>query len=180
MIAVPPDVIASQMPETNLRAESGADPAGSHVLLDCAPPQPPADFNFARDVLHVQAARAPAALAVLGIAADGTVSRWTYARIAEASARLAGAMSASGLVAGDRVIVFMARTPLWQVAMSACLHLGLIPVPCVTQISASELAYRIAQCGARGALASAELVSRFGASQADLVDADRKLTSYIG
>lgn len=161
-------MIAPPMHESNPGALPGAPADAGRRLVEASAPQPPSDYNFARDVLHVRAVKSPDALAVLGIAADGSLSRWTYARMAEASARLAAAMQAAGLVAGDRVIMFMARTPLWQVGMSACLHLGLIPVPCVTQISESELAYRVTQCGARGALASTELVRRFANAGAGL------------
>jgi acyl-coenzyme A synthetase/AMP-(fatty) acid ligase len=89
------------------------------------------------------------------------VDTWTYGRMAEAVGRVAAALAERGIVRGDRVLIFMSRTPSWHVAMAACLHLGAIPVPCVTQISANELRYRSEQSGARGAIATGELTTRF-------------------
>jgi acetyl-CoA synthetase len=55
------------------------------------------------------------------------------------------------------VLILVPRTPDWQVAMSACLHLGLVPVPCVTQASVSEVRYRIEVSGASAAIAHESL-----------------------
>jgi acyl-coenzyme A synthetase/AMP-(fatty) acid ligase len=88
--------------------------------------------------------------------------------MSQASARLAGALQGAGLRKGDRVLVLMPRVPMFQVAMSACLHLGIIPVPCVTQLSESELDYHARQCHARGVLTSAEFTQRCSAVAADM------------
>ncbi len=123
--------------------------------------QPPPSFNFVADVLEPRARATPERTAVLGVTLSGEVVRWSYSQVLEASGRLAAAMLGSGIVPGDRVLLFMPRTPAWLVAMAACQHIGAVPVPCVTQISASEVAYRVQQSGARGAISSAELVDRF-------------------
>ncbi len=135
-------------------------PAGS---VDPDGPVPPAMFNFAADVLQRRVEEMAEGVAIIGVGADGAEDRWSFARVAQASGRLAAAMLESGLTRGDRVLVFMPRAPLWQVALTACLHIGLIPVPCVTQVSRAELAYRAKQCGARGAISSQEFLERFEA-----------------
>ena len=122
---------------------------------------PPASFNFVADVMMPRVRSTPERVAVIGVDGSGATERWTYARIAESAGRLAGALIEAGIVKGDRILVFMPRTPLWLIAMTACLHIGAIPVPCVTQTSASEVAYRVRQSGARGVISSAELTERF-------------------
>ena len=114
------------------------------------PPEPPAKFNFARDVVYRRAGETPKAVATVAIFADGRVEEWTFARIASASRALAYAMAQAGLARGDRVLLFMERTPHWQVAMTACLHLGAVPVPSVTQVTPAEIAHRLKRSGARG------------------------------
>ncbi len=121
----------------------------------------PRTFNFVGDVLWAQARRQPRAAAVIGVSRSGVVDTWSYERIVQAESRLAAALLAAGLVHGDRVLIFLPRIPQWQVAMAACLHIGAIPVPCVTQISAGELRYRVDECGARGLIAGAEFADRF-------------------
>jgi acyl-coenzyme A synthetase/AMP-(fatty) acid ligase len=131
--------------------------------------QVPASFNFAADVLHRQARETPDAIATIEVARDRTVRTWTYRQASDATGRLAAALAAAGIRKGDRVLIFMPRTALWQIAMSACFHIGAIPVPCVTQITAPELAYRAQQCGARGAISADEFVERFAGITQGLV-----------
>jgi acyl-coenzyme A synthetase/AMP-(fatty) acid ligase len=121
----------------------------------------PVQFNFAKDVVERQAILTPGALASIGVRADGRVEHWTYADVVRASGRLAAAMLAAGLEQGDRVILFLPRTPVFQIAMTACMHIGVVPVPCVTQVTALELSYRAKQCGACGAISGAAFVNLF-------------------
>lgn len=130
--------------------------------------QPPASFNFVADALFPRARCTPEHTAVIGIGPSGVIERWSYDRVAQSTGRLAGALLDAGIVKGNRILLFMPRTPLWLIAMAACQHIGAIPVPCVTQISASELAYRAKQSGACGAISSAELVGRFAGLEAEL------------
>jgi acetyl-CoA synthetase len=85
-----------------------------------------------------------------------------------ASNRIAAALLEFGIRRGDRVVIFMNRNPYWMVAMAGCLHIGAVPVPCVTQISAGEVSYRVRLSGARAAIASSDLTSRFSDIEADL------------
>ena len=118
-------------------------------------------FNFAADVAYRRARETPRATAVLAVDDRGVAEAWTFERIALESRRLAAALAGAGLAQGDRVLIVMARVPRWQVAMTACMHLGLVPVPCVSQASAAEIAYRASKSGARGAIADAAFAERF-------------------
>ncbi|WP_375459687.1 acyl-CoA synthetase [uncultured Enterovirga sp.] len=122
---------------------------------------PPARFNFAGDVIHARGRATPDRRALISVGPDGSATTWTYRQVSEAVGRLAGAMRHLGVGAGDRVLLLMPRTGLWLVALGACHHLGAIPVPCVTQIGAGEVAYRVDRSGATAAISSGELLHLF-------------------
>jgi len=129
----------------------------------------PARFNFAGDVVYRRAAQTPDKTASLAIAADGKVETWSYSRVAGTSRRLAAALARKGIVQGDRVLLMMERTPYWQCALTACLHIGAVPVPCVTQATAAEMAYRVAKSGARAAFVDPPYAGRFTGTAIDLL-----------
>lgn len=133
----------------------------AQVLLDVPAPLPPEGFNFARDVLYRRAAASPSLPATVFVAEDGSVETWSYVRMADTARRLAGAFSDAGIGRGDRVLLLMHRTPWWQATVSACLHIGAVPVPCVTQASADDVAYRITRSGACAAVGERDVLGKF-------------------
>ena len=124
----------------------------------------PATFNFAGDVVYRQARETPEAVGSIAISAEGQVVRWSYARIAAASRGLVRSMANAGLAKGDRLLLIMDRTPYWQVAMTACLHLGAVPVPCVTQVTAAEIGHRLRRSGAKGVICDRPYAGKVEAS----------------
>jgi acetyl-CoA synthetase len=62
---------------------------------------------------------------------------------------------------GDRVVVVLPRIPEWQIAMVAILKLGAVAVPCVTMLTARDLGYRVADCGATAVITTAGEVTKF-------------------
>jgi acyl-coenzyme A synthetase/AMP-(fatty) acid ligase len=125
----------------------------------------PDRFNFASDVVYHIAERSPSATATIAIDQAGRIEQWSFARVAEAAQGLAATLAGAGLHAGERVLILMPRTPQWQVAMLACLHLGLIPVPCVTQVSAAEVEYRIGRSGSVAAITDRRFLDKVATSQ---------------
>lgn len=125
----------------------------------------PDRFNFASDVVYQCAERSPSALATISVDASGACATWAFERIARAAQGLAAHLAAAGLGSGDRVLLLMPRTAEWQVAMVACLHLGIIPVPCVTQVSAAEVDYRVDRSGAVGAITDRRYLDKLATSQ---------------
>jgi acetyl-CoA synthetase len=121
----------------------------------------PATFNFAADVLAPRARETPDHTAIISLGDGGKEDVWTYARAYEAVCGLASGLAERGVKRGDRVLIFMPRTAYWLVAMAACHYIGAIPVPSVTQISVSEVSYRVRRSGAVAAITSSELVDRF-------------------
>ena len=102
----------------------------------------PETFNFGTDVVD-QWATNPDQLALIWCNHEGAEARFTYADIARLASQFANLMTASGVYKGDRVLVMLPRIPAWQIAMVGCLKMGLVPIPCITMLTASDIAYRI-------------------------------------
>ncbi|HEY5210410.1 MAG TPA: propionyl-CoA synthetase [Stellaceae bacterium] len=71
------------------------------------------------------------------------VRRYTYAELTEETARLAGAISALGVAAGDRVVIYMPMVPEAAMAMLACARIGAIHSVVFGGFAGAELAARI-------------------------------------
>ena len=111
----------------------------------------PAAFNFGADVVDVWA-RDPSKLALVWCDAGGNERRLTFDDVSRASNRVANRLAARGVAQGDRVVVMLPRIPEWQVALTACLKLGAIPIPCITMLTERDVAYRVRHSGAAAAI----------------------------
>jgi acyl-CoA synthetase (AMP-forming)/AMP-acid ligase II len=65
---------------------------------------------------------------------------WTYRRLAQESERVARGLVASGVKAGDRVVLHMMNRPEMLVAYYACFRLGAVAAPLRTSFKLAELA----------------------------------------
>ncbi len=101
-------------------------------------------MNFARDVLDRQTPGSPA---LIELARDGKRREWTFAEIGERSARLAGALAASGVGRGDVVMTLIGNRPEWVASMCACFRIGAVVLPCTEQLRAKDLRLRLAVAG---------------------------------
>ncbi len=97
-------------------------------------------MNFARDVLDRQTPGSPA---LIELARDGKRREWTFAEIGERSARLAGALAASGVGRGDVVMTLIGNRPEWVASMCACFRIGAVVLPCTEQLRAKDLRLRL-------------------------------------
>lgn len=104
---------------------------------------PPARFNFARDVIDRWGERNPAQLALFWVDDHGTEERRTFAALAERSRRLCNVLSAAGVKRGDTVLIMLGRQLAWWEAVTACLRMGAICAPGTTQLAPKDIAYRI-------------------------------------
>jgi fatty-acyl-CoA synthase len=82
---------------------------------------------------------------------------WTYAELDAAATRVAALLLASGVSPGDRVVAFGRNSDAYLLAWLGCCRAGLIHVPANYALSPPELAYIIAQSGARLVLHDAQL-----------------------
>ncbi len=120
----------------------------------------PETFNFSADVVDRWAAE-PDRLALITVDGDGQEQRLTYAEIAAAASRLANLLTQRGLTQGDRLIVMLPRIAEWQIAMVAATRMGAVPIPCITMLTASDLAYRVEHSGSVGVICPAEESAKF-------------------
>jgi acyl-coenzyme A synthetase/AMP-(fatty) acid ligase len=117
--------------------------------------QPPARFNFARDVIDRWADADPARLALRWIDDGGREQTRTFAAVAERSRRFANVLAAAGVVRGDTVIVVLGRQLEWWEVMTACLRMGVVCSPGTTQLSPKDIAYRVNAARATGFITDA-------------------------
>lgn len=107
------------------------------------------------DVLRATAARHPDKPAL--ISDERTV---TFAELDGTSDRLAAALPALGLAAGDRAIFQMGTTIETVIALAACFKAGIVPVCTLPQHREVEIGELARQSGARGYFVQADF-SRF-------------------
>jgi propionyl-CoA synthetase len=84
----------------------------------------------------------------------GTKARISYAQLQARVARLAGALAARGIAAGDRVVIYMPMVPEALVAMLACARLGAVHSVVFGGFAAPELAVRIDDCTPKAVIAA--------------------------
>ena len=123
----------------------------------------PATFNFGADVVDARA-RDPSKLALVWCDARGNERRLTFDDVARASNRLANRLASRGVAKGDRIIVMLPRIPEWQIALTACLKLGAVPIPCITMLTGRDVAWRARHSGASAAITMSGETSKFGAA----------------
>src|SRR5262245_31538919 len=74
--------------------------------------------------------------------------RWTYAELDDATNRIAAALSAAGVRAGDRVAVFFPNCPELVLSYFACFKIGAIVVPLNYRYRQAEACYALEHSGA--------------------------------
>lgn len=94
---------------------------------------------------HVEAGRGAQPAIVYDSPMDGgRVETTTYAELRRRTAKLAGALAALGVTAGDRVVIYMPMVPEAVISMLACARLGAVHSVVFGGFAAAELAARIA------------------------------------
>ena len=120
----------------------------------------PAGFNFGRDVVDAQAARNDKP-ALIWCNEAGEERRFLFSDIRRQSNQLANLLIRLGLRKGDRILILMSRLPEWQISMVACLKIGAIPIPCIEMLTPKDIAYRVNDAGATGAISTAPNCGKF-------------------
>jgi acyl-coenzyme A synthetase/AMP-(fatty) acid ligase len=97
-------------------------------------------MNFAGDVVE----RLPgSSIALVELARDGARREWSFAEVAQRSARLAGTLQRLGVGRGDIVMTLIGNRPDWVFAMVACFRIGAVVLPCTEQLRAKDLRLRL-------------------------------------
>ena len=97
-------------------------------------------MSFAREVVD---AAEPSRLALVAIGRDGERREITFGEVADRSARMAGALAARGVRAGDVVVTVAGNRPEWAYAMLACWRIGAVAQPCSEQLRPADLRARM-------------------------------------
>ncbi len=102
-------------------------------------------FNTCHNALdrHVAAGRGDQAALIYDSPITDQKRTYTYSELTDTVARLAGALSASGVGKGDRVLVYMPMIPEAAMAMLACARIGAIHSVVFGGFASNELATRI-------------------------------------
>jgi acetyl-CoA synthetase len=108
----------------------------------------PARYNMARDVCDRHADDADR-LALIYVDASGAVARYGFRAIRRLADRLANALAAHGVGAGDRLAILLPQCPETAVAHIAAWKLGAVSLPLFTLFGEDALEYRLADSGAR-------------------------------
>ncbi len=103
---------------------------------------------------HVAAGRGDQPALIYDSPMTGRVEALTYARMLERTAKLAGALAALGVGAGDRVVIYMPMVPEAPIAMLACARLGAVHSVVFGGFAAAELAARIADARPKAIVAA--------------------------
>ena len=85
----------------------------------------------------------PSRLAIVAIARDGERREIPFGEVADRSARMAGALAARGVGAGDVVMTVVGNRPEWAYAMLACWRLGAVAQPCAEQLRPRDIRARM-------------------------------------
>jgi acetyl-CoA synthetase len=101
-------------------------------------------LNLAWNCVH-RWARGPRADAPAAVwqSEDGMRTALTYRELSGAVTRLAEALAALGVEAGDRVALFLPMSPEVAIASHACAHLGAVQVPIFSGFAAPAVAARL-------------------------------------
>ena len=102
-----------------------------------------ARLNVATACVHVWAERTPDAPAAVFRGEDGARREWTFAELSRETVRVAEALQALGVEAGDRVAIYMPMSPEAAIASHACAHLGAVQVPIFSGFAAPAIVQRL-------------------------------------
>src|SRR6476646_7070126 len=88
------------------------------------------------------------------------VRRMTWREVAQQSAQIAAGLAKMGLQSGDRVALLLGNRIEFALAMFAAAHLGAVTVILSTRQQKPEIAYVLADCGAKLLIHEATLADR--------------------
>lgn len=115
----------------------------------------PQRYNIAADVCDRWAELEPARTAIIEVAPDWSATSVSFGALRAQSNRLAHALRARGLQAGDRVAILLPQGRAVLVSHLAAYKLGAIAVPLAALFGVDALAYRLGDSGARAIVTNA-------------------------
>lgn len=96
--------------------------------------------------LHVESGRADQTAIIYDSAITGSGAKLNYRELQQRVSKVAGVMADKGVIAGDRVIIYMPMIPEAVIGMLACARIGAVHSVVFGGFAANELAVRIDDC----------------------------------
>ena len=139
-------------------------------MTDPVPASPPAEYNFAEDLLarHARRASKPAYI--------DDRAELTYGALNERVRRFAAGLESLGLRREERMLLLAHDTMDWPVAFLGALYAGVVPVAVNTLLTPDDYAYMLAHSRARAAVIAGSLLPTLRQAMAK---ARHELTSVV-
>ena len=118
--------------------------------------QVPPQFNIGVEVCDRWADRDPRKIALIAAGPDGREQEVSYGWLRETSNRLANALAAHGVGAGDRVAILLPQAPEVAATHIAIYKLGAVALPLAILFGPDAIAYRLQNSGARALITNAQ------------------------
>ena len=120
------------------------------------------EFNWAADWFDVVAAEHPDRAALRIVEEDGRDASYSYAEMADRSARLASWLYGLGVRRGDRLLLMLGnQVELWDTVLAA-IRLGAVTIPATTLLGPADIEDRIVRGRVAHVVTAAEHAERFG------------------
>jgi acetyl-CoA synthetase len=129
--------------------------------------QVPASYNIGVDVCDRWAETEPARLAILHVAADGSLQEVSFGWLKQTSDRLANALRQHGVVRGDRVAILLPQAPEVAAAHIATYKLGAVALPLAILFGPDALSYRLRNSGAKVLVTNAAGLAKLAGIRAE-------------
>lgn len=112
--------------------------------------QPPERMNMAAYCLAQSARERPDKIALIVVRnlSETEHETWTFAQLQDAVLRVSGALKATGLQRGDRILIRLDNTSAYAVLFFGALAAGIVPIPASTELTEQESAFLLADSGA--------------------------------
>jgi acyl-coenzyme A synthetase/AMP-(fatty) acid ligase len=123
-------------------------------------------FNFTSDVIERLASDRPSDEALRAISKDGSHRSFTFAEVADASARAAATLLQNGVGRDDVVMTVIGVRPEWVFTMLAAWRIGAVALPCSEQLRRKDIALRIDAASPKLAVLAGADVAEFEAAAA--------------
>jgi acetyl-CoA synthetase len=112
----------------------------------------PEHFNFGFDVVDRRAADRTKLALVWASRCGEEIRKYTFYALQCLSNRCANVLREKGISKGDRLFVMVPRIVEWYAVMLGCFKLGVIPLPAPSVLVPQDVAYRVDQAEAVGAV----------------------------
>ena len=122
--------------------------------------EPPARFNFARDVIDPIGKDNPEKVAIEWVDDFENRKTLTFKNITDRSCQLANALAHLGISRGDTVILILGRQIEWWEVLTACIRMGVVCSPGTTQLSPKDVEYRVNAANAKAVITDLQNASK--------------------